>query len=93
MGGCTLIVDPFGVVRYAVYKRLDSAERQRRQYASVKGPLRKYWRKDGGRFTQRGGTFRMLHDELRARDAGTKSHRTAPAKSRANKAAKRRAAR
>ncbi len=62
MGGCTLILDPFGEVRYAVYKRLDSVERQRRQYAAVKGPLRKYWRKEGGRFVARGGTFRLMHD-------------------------------
>jgi hypothetical protein len=64
MGGCTLIIDPFGDVRYAVYKRIDSAERQKRQYESIKGPLRKYWTKTGKKFVQRGGTFRMLHAAL-----------------------------
>jgi hypothetical protein len=62
MGGCTLIIDPFGNVRYAVYKKIDSADRQKRQFDSIKGPLRKYWKKTAKKFVQRGGTFRMLHD-------------------------------
>ncbi|MEP6619059.1 MAG: peptidase M4 [bacterium] len=61
MGGCTLILDAFGNVRYAVYKKIDSADRQKRQYAAIKGPLRKYWKKSGKRLVQKGGTFRMLH--------------------------------
>jgi hypothetical protein len=62
MGGCTLIIDPFGDVRYAIYKKIDSADRQKRQYEAIKGPLRKYWKKAGKKFAQRGGTFRLLHD-------------------------------
>jgi len=62
MGGCTLIIDPFGDVRYAIYKKIDSADRQKRQFEAIKGPLRKYWKKTGKKFVQRGGTFRMLHD-------------------------------
>lgn len=64
MGGCTLIVDPFGAVRYAVFKRLDSAARQKRHHDAVKGPLRKYWKKDErkNRLVPRGGTFRLMHD-------------------------------
>ena len=61
MGGCTLILDAFGNVRYVVYKKIDSAARQKRQYAAIKGPLRKYWKKSGRRFVQRGGTFRLMH--------------------------------
>jgi hypothetical protein len=61
MGGCTLIIDPFGEVRYAVFKRIDSAERQKRQYEAIKGPLRKYWKKTGKKFVKRGGTFKMMH--------------------------------
>ena len=61
MGGCTLILDAFGNVRYAIYKKLDSAERQARQYAAIKGPLRKYWKKSGNRLVQRGNTFRLMH--------------------------------
>jgi hypothetical protein len=62
MGGCTLIVDPFGLVRYAVYKRLNSDDRMRRHHAAVTGPLRKYWRKKDDRFVTVGGTFRMMHE-------------------------------
>ncbi|MEP6689904.1 MAG: peptidase M4 [Gemmatimonadaceae bacterium] len=61
MGGCTLIIDPFGEVRYAVYKKIDSADRQKRQYESIKGPLRKYWKKAGKKFVERGGTFKLMH--------------------------------
>ena len=63
LGGCTLIIDPFGDVRYAVYKKIDSADRQKRAFDAIKGPLRKYWKKTGKKFVQRGGTFRMLHDD------------------------------
>ena len=61
MGGCTLIIGPDGGVRYAVYKRLDSAERQKRMLASAKGPLRKYWTLDGRKRVPMRGTFRLLH--------------------------------
>jgi hypothetical protein len=61
MGGCTLIIDPFGDVRYAIFKRLDSENRQKRQLAAIKGPLRKYWTMTGGKFVREKGTFRMLH--------------------------------
>jgi hypothetical protein len=61
MGGCTLIIDPFGEVRYAVFKRLDSTNRQNRQYAAIKGPLRKYWTRKGKKFERAKGTFRMIH--------------------------------
>lgn len=61
MGGCTLILDAFGNVRYAVYKKIDSTDRQKRQYSAIKGPLRKYWKKAGNRFVQRDGTFKLMH--------------------------------
>lgn len=61
MGGVTLIIDPFGDVRYAIYKKVDSADRQKRQYESINGPLRKYWKKAGKRFVRQGSTFKMLH--------------------------------
>ncbi len=65
-GGCTLVIDPFGRVRYAVSKRLDSQSRHSRQHAVMNGALRAYWikdrkRKDGGRYRPAAGTFRMLH--------------------------------
>ena len=62
MGGVTLIIDPFGEVRYAIYKKVDSADRQKRQYESINGPLRKYWKKSGKKFVAEGNTFRMIHE-------------------------------
>jgi len=62
MGGVTLIIDPFGDVRYAIYKKVDSADRQKRQYESINGPLRKYWKKSGKKFVPEGKTFRMIHE-------------------------------
>jgi len=72
MGGCTLIVDPFGVVRYAIYKRLNSDDRMKRHHAAVKGPLRKYWRMEGEKFVKVGGTFRMMHEEDDEREEETR---------------------
>jgi hypothetical protein len=49
-GGCTVVLDPQGHVRYAIYKRLDSDRRRERQQAAMHGPLRAFWRKSGRRF-------------------------------------------
>ena len=53
MGGCTLILDPFGEIRYAIYKKIDSADRQKWQFDSIKGPLRNYWSMKGRKFVKR----------------------------------------
>jgi hypothetical protein len=65
-GGCTLVIDPFGRVRYAVSKRIDSQARRERLHGVMNGALRAYWikdrkRKDAGRYRPAAGTFRMLH--------------------------------
>ena len=60
-GGCTLIIDPYGQVRYAIYKNLLSEERQARQHAAMRGPLRRYWQKTGGKYQPRKGVLRMVH--------------------------------
>jgi hypothetical protein len=59
--GCTLVIDPFGQVRYAIYKRADSAERQARQVKALGGPLKRFWRKSGRKYVSRGGAFQQLH--------------------------------
>ncbi|MGH7460052.1 MAG: peptidase M4, partial [Longimicrobiales bacterium] len=59
--GCTLVIDPFGHVRYAIFKRADSAERQQRQIKAMRGPLKSYWRKVGRKFVPRAGTLQQLH--------------------------------
>ena len=61
MGGCTLILDAFGNMRYAICKKVDSASRQARQYAAIQGPLKNYWKKEGKRMVARGNTFKLLH--------------------------------
>jgi hypothetical protein len=60
-GGCTLVIDPRGEVRYAVYKRLDSDDRQRRQHAAMRGPLRKFWTKRGRRFLVHPDVLQRVH--------------------------------
>lgn len=60
-GGCTLIIDPYGQVRYAIYKNLLSEERQSHQHASIRGPLKRYWQKSRGKYQPRKGVLRMLH--------------------------------
>ena len=54
-GGCTVIVDPDGQVRYAIYKRFDSETRRRRQQAAMRGPLKPFWMKEGRKWTVTAG--------------------------------------
>ncbi len=60
-GGCTLIVDPQGAVRYVIYKRLDSGERRERQHDAIKGPLAGFWRKSGRTYSLLPEMLRRLH--------------------------------
>ena len=60
-GGCTLIVDPQGQIRYSIYKRFDSDGRQARQHAAIQGPLASFWKKSGRRYLLRPEMLRRLH--------------------------------
>ena len=60
-GGCTVVIDPEGSIRYAIYKRLDSLDRQQRQAAAIRWPLQNYWRKGRNGYERRPGVFRILH--------------------------------
>jgi len=60
-GGCTVVIDPDGNVRYAIYKRFTSADRQARQHAAMRGPLKRFWKKAGRRFTLQPHVLRRLH--------------------------------
>jgi hypothetical protein len=60
-GGCTVVIDPEGQVRYAIFKRLDSQNRQARQLAAMRGPLERFWRKTGRRFELQPHVLRRLH--------------------------------
>jgi hypothetical protein len=60
-GGCTVVIDPEGHVRYSIYKRFSSDDRQARQHAAMRGPLKKFWKKTGRRFTLQPHVLRRLH--------------------------------
>lgn len=60
-GGCTIVIDPEGAVRHVVHRRLDSAERQARQHAAMHGRLKRYWKKEKGRYVPQHGMLRLLH--------------------------------
>jgi hypothetical protein len=60
-GGCTLIVDPEGEVRHAIFKRFDSEARRARQHAAMRGPLQAFWKKSGRRFGLQPDVLRRLH--------------------------------
>jgi hypothetical protein len=60
-GGCTVIVDPDGEIRYIISKRFDGDNRRDRQYAAIKGALKSYWLKDDGRWRPREGMLQRLH--------------------------------
>ena len=70
-GGCTVVLDPDGDVRYAIYKRPDSEDRRARQHGAMQGPLRDFWRKTGRRFVAQPDTLWRLHGgRPRARTEG-----------------------
>jgi hypothetical protein len=63
LSGCTVVIDPHGDVRYAIYKRGDSANRKARQLASMSGALKRFWVKRGKKFELRRDALRLLHDD------------------------------
>jgi hypothetical protein len=60
-GGCTVVIDPDGNVRYSIYKRFSSEDRQARQLAAMRGPLKTFWKKKGRRFHLQDNVLRRLH--------------------------------
>jgi hypothetical protein len=62
-GGCTVIIDPEGCVRYAISKKFDGAARPDRQHAAIRGPLKAFWNTSGRKWTVKPGVLRRLHAE------------------------------
>lgn len=60
-GGSTIVIDPYGEVRYVIYKKFDGETRQARQHDAMRGPLAKFWKKDGRRFVLQPDVLRLLH--------------------------------
>ena len=58
-----IVIDPHGDVRYAIYKRGDSANRKARQLATMRGALRRFWIKRGKKYELRRDALRLLHDD------------------------------
>jgi hypothetical protein len=64
-GGSTIVIDPFGRVRYVIYKKLDSVDRQDHQLEAMRGPLKRYWQRKGRRWVPVASLFRALHGSSR----------------------------
>jgi len=60
-GGCTVVIDPQGEVRYAIYKRFNSADRRARQHTAMRGSLKAFWKKTGNRYVLLPDMLRRLH--------------------------------
>jgi hypothetical protein len=60
-GGCAVVLDPQGRIRYAIYKRLDSERRRERQHRAMRTTLRAFWSRTGSRYRLRPGVLRRLH--------------------------------
>ncbi len=60
-GGCTVILDPEGNVRYSIYKRFDAEKRRTRQMAAMTGPLKAFWQKSGRTWSLRPDMLARLH--------------------------------
>jgi hypothetical protein len=68
-GGCTIVIDPSGQVRYVIHKRLGSVDRQIRQFQAMRGPLKRFWVKKGKKLQPRPGMLKLLHRSRRTRRA------------------------
>jgi len=60
-GGATIVIDPQGEVRYAIYKKFSSEDRRNRQRAAMRGPLKDFWNRSGRRFTERRDVLKRVH--------------------------------
>jgi hypothetical protein len=60
-GGCTVVLDPQGEVRYAISKRFTTEDRRSRQRDALRGPLKNFWAKSGRRYTQKPDVLRRIH--------------------------------
>jgi hypothetical protein len=60
-GGCTVILDPEGAVRYAISKKFDGPSRRDRQLAAMRGPLKEFWKRERRRWTLRPEMLKRLH--------------------------------
>jgi hypothetical protein len=63
-GGCTLIIDSQGRVRYAVYKKMDSSTRPKEQHAAATGQLKGFWDDSGDRLVPRPNVLKRLHEQV-----------------------------
>lgn len=50
-GGCTVVIDPQGNVRYVIYKKFTSEARRARQHSAITGPLKGFWKKTRGKYS------------------------------------------
>ena len=60
-GGCTVVIDPQGQVRYSIYKGFASETRRARQHAALRGPLKAFWKKTNGRYTLQPNVLHRVH--------------------------------
>ncbi len=62
LAGCTIVLDPYGDVRYIISKRADSTSRQARQHLAMRGSVRQFWKKTGNRYALQPDTLLRLHN-------------------------------
>ena len=60
-GGCTVVIDPQGEVRYIISKGFESEARRNRQQVAMRGPLKAFWQKTGRRYKQKSHVLRRIH--------------------------------
>ena len=60
-GGCTILVDPDGNVRYIIYKRFTSENRRARQHAAMRGPLAALWELSDKKYSPRPNVLQHIH--------------------------------
>ena len=62
-GGCTVVIDPSGQVRYVIYKSLGSAKRLERQHEAMHGSLKRLWKTEDERCAPVPDVARVLDGE------------------------------
>lgn len=70
IGGCTIVINQDGVVRYTIGKRVTSHDRLARQMKAIRGPLKGFWTSRSSRgkrhLCKRAGMLARLHGQARS---------------------------
>jgi hypothetical protein len=61
-GGCRIVIDPQGMVRYAIHSKATSEFRRQRQHDAIECTLKRFWTNKNGKYLANKDVLRMLDE-------------------------------